>query len=61
MAFTRLRNMKTTAELREVESALEQGVSVRAARNSRNLPHAWDDIRSGRRGRDDRSKNHRRN
>ena len=34
---------------------------VRAKRYFRNLPDAWDDKPRGRRGRDDRHKDHRRN
>jgi hypothetical protein len=52
-----LRNMKTTAERRAVEAS---PVKVRAKRNFANLPDAWDDKPHARRGRCDRSKNHRR-
>jgi len=55
-----LRNPKTTAECRAESAASEQGVQVRAKRNRRNVPNAWDDIPHARKGRNDRAKNHRR-
>jgi hypothetical protein len=50
--------MRTTAELRAIPNAYEQGVTVRGKR--RNVPNAWDDIPHGRRGRNDRGKSKRR-
>lgn len=57
-----LRNPKTTAECRAESAANEQGVKVRAKRNYANIPNSFDDIAhsTGKRGRNDRYKNHRR-
>lgn len=38
------RQPRTTAEIRAVAEATEQGVVVRAKRVGHNLPNAWDDI-----------------
>ena len=42
---TYFRAPKTTAERRAAIRAKEDGVRVRAKRNHKNLPNAWDDIR----------------
>jgi hypothetical protein len=54
------RDMRTTAECRAEHGATEQGVKVRAKRNYRNLPNAWDDMPLARRNKCDRHKDHRR-
>jgi len=52
--------MRTTAECRAESGAEEQGVKVRAKRNRRNIPNAWDDVPHARRHKCDRHKDHRR-
>ena len=55
-----MRHPRTTAEVKAENSALDNGVKVRAKRNYRNIPNEWDDMNHARRGRNDRHKNHRR-
>lgn len=53
----KLRQIKTTAEMRAVTSAAEMGIKVRSKRNTNNLPSAYDDVKRGRRTRTDKYKN----
>lgn len=54
----KLKNMRTTAEVRAIPSCEEEGIRVRSKRNKANLPNAWDDIRA-RKARSDHYKNKR--